>query len=427
MDPNQPTEMIPMPAVSDFEVVRRGYDRAQVSEAIERLDADVRIALTDRDAAVARASDLASQLSAVHAEMESLRRKLATTAAPTYETMGERIAHMLRLAEEEAAEIRRTAHTDTATLREEAQTMREQSEAEQHKAAAEQARVHEAAKREAAQVLTTANSKAAGILTEAERAATALTTQAESQRAQLFRESNDRNKRIEADFEISVRARRGEANRAEADRLRTSTAEATKRVADATAEAARRMSEADTASAEMIAHAEQDRARIEEIRHTALRQLRDVRVLLDGLPAETELSPSTSPGHEPPIGPLEKDPQGSRQPTTAVPDTQPEREPSTSGPAATEPSATEPAATGPSPTGPSPTGLSGTGPSLDGSSAGSPTDPSTGLSPAPITEPPTAPVAHPTTPPAAAPTHSGTKRPGYTVIQETRPPPHRGG
>lgn len=295
MDRDQPTEMIPMPTVSEFEVVLRGYDRAQVRETVERLDADVRIALTDRDAAVARASDLASQLSAMHAEMDSLRRKLATTAAPTYETMGERISHMLRLAEEEAAEIRRTAHTDAGALREQAQAIREQSETQRHKAAAETEQIRLKADSDAAQALTTARKQAASLRTDAERKATALITAAEAQRDQLLRQTDERNKRADGDFEVSLRARRGEAARAEAERLRVSTGEATKRVAEASADAESRLAAARTQCAEMIARAERERQRMEGIRHDALGQLREVRALLEGLPADTEPAAGNQP------------------------------------------------------------------------------------------------------------------------------------
>src|SRR3712207_4166896 len=50
------------PTSHSFDVVLRGYDKSQVAETIEQLEADFRIALADRDAAVARSSDLASQL-----------------------------------------------------------------------------------------------------------------------------------------------------------------------------------------------------------------------------------------------------------------------------------------------------------------------------------------------------------------------------
>src|SRR3954464_3583108 len=105
-------------AQHSFDVVLRGYDRSQVADTIERLEADFRIALADRDAAVARSSDMSSQLSALHGAVGALRRKAATGTPPTFENISERIQHMLPLAEEEAAEIRRAAEIDAQAVRE---------------------------------------------------------------------------------------------------------------------------------------------------------------------------------------------------------------------------------------------------------------------------------------------------------------------
>ena len=45
-------DMLPMrEAQHSFDVVLRGFDRHQVAETIERLEADIRVALADRDAA----------------------------------------------------------------------------------------------------------------------------------------------------------------------------------------------------------------------------------------------------------------------------------------------------------------------------------------------------------------------------------------
>ncbi|MBW8767264.1 MAG: hypothetical protein JF630_13905, partial [Geodermatophilales bacterium] len=67
-----PRRDLPMhEAQHSFDVVLRGYDRSQVAETIERLEADFRIAIADRDAAVSRSADLASQLAAMHGEIEA--------------------------------------------------------------------------------------------------------------------------------------------------------------------------------------------------------------------------------------------------------------------------------------------------------------------------------------------------------------------
>src|SRR4051794_41981514 len=89
-----------------FDVVRKGYDREQVEETLAGMEADLRVALADRDAAVARSADMARQLQALHGETEALRRRAASASAPTFENKGERISHMLPLAPDQAAGIR---------------------------------------------------------------------------------------------------------------------------------------------------------------------------------------------------------------------------------------------------------------------------------------------------------------------------------
>ncbi len=55
-------ELVPLGAGFDFE--KRGYNRAQVDEHLERLDADIKMLMSDRDAAISQADDLARQLEA---------------------------------------------------------------------------------------------------------------------------------------------------------------------------------------------------------------------------------------------------------------------------------------------------------------------------------------------------------------------------
>lgn len=94
-----------------LDVVMRGYDRRQVDDLLERLEADASAATADRDAALARSADLAAQLANSYAETESLRRKLRAEASSvvTAENVSDRIRAMLELAEEEAARIREEA------------------------------------------------------------------------------------------------------------------------------------------------------------------------------------------------------------------------------------------------------------------------------------------------------------------------------
>jgi chromosome segregation ATPase len=234
-------ESLPMhEAQHSFDVVLRGYDRSQVADTIERLEADFRIALADRDAAVARSADMAGQLSALHGEIETLRRKAANASAPTFENISERIQHMLQLAEEEAGEIRRAAELD-------AQAVREQTAAEE-RALLER---HAAGQAEVERMIAEARQNAEQIAQKAQLRADELVTKAQERVARLDAESQARRAKVEEDFDITQRARRAEAARIEEDRERVSTEAARQRIAAAEQHAAQLVAEAE-AKAEAI-------------------------------------------------------------------------------------------------------------------------------------------------------------------------------
>jgi len=249
-------------AQHSFDVVLRGYDRSQVADTIERLEADFRIALADRDAAAARTTDLAAQLSAMHGEIESLRRKAATATAPTFENISERIQHMLRLAEEEAEEIRRAAEID-------AMAVREQTAAEE-RALLER---HAAGQAEVERMLAEARQSAEQIAAKAQIRADELVGKAQERVARLDAESQARRAKVEEDFEIAQRARRAEAARVEEDRERVSTEAARQRIAAAEQHAAN-----------LVAEAEAKAEAIRDVREELTGRLLQVRQLLSGLP-----------------------------------------------------------------------------------------------------------------------------------------------
>jgi cell division septum initiation protein DivIVA len=245
-----------------FDVVLRGYDRHQVAETIERLEADFRIALADRDAANARSADMAGQLQGMHAEIEQLRRKAATASAPTFENISERIQHMLQLAEEEAAEIRRVAETD-------AQAVREQTAAEE-RAMLER---HAAGQAEVERMLAEARQNAEQIAQKAQIRADELVAKAQERVARLDAESQARRAKAEEDFEIALRARRAEAQRQEEERERVSTEAARQRIAQAEEHAAR-----------IVADGEARAAAIRDVRDELTSRLHQARQLLSTLP-----------------------------------------------------------------------------------------------------------------------------------------------
>src|SRR5688500_9701297 len=260
-DPSR--DLLPTPeAQHSFDVVLRGYDRSQVADTIERLEADFRIAIADRDAAVSRSADMAGQLSALHNEIESLRRKAATASAPTFENISERIQHMLQLAEEEAGEIRRAAETD-------AMAVREQTAAEE-RALLER---HAAGQAEVERMLAEARQNAEQIAQKAQIRADELVAKAQERVARLDAESQARRAKVEEDFDIAQRARRGEAARVEEERERVSTQAARQRIAAAEQHAS-----------QLVAEAEARAEAIRGVRDELTSRLVQARRLLDNLP-----------------------------------------------------------------------------------------------------------------------------------------------
>ena len=89
-----------------FEVVRRGYDQRQVDSHLGRLDAEIRILVADRNAAVEQATQLGRELDESRARAERLRSQVRTLISPPTSVpgMSERMRSMLRLAEDEVSD-----------------------------------------------------------------------------------------------------------------------------------------------------------------------------------------------------------------------------------------------------------------------------------------------------------------------------------
>ena len=93
----QQTELLPLlEGASTFDVVLRGYDRHQVHEHVERLEADLRIAVAERDTVAARLTELAGQLAAAHNEIDALHARLGqvTAAEPSLDDVSDRILRL---------------------------------------------------------------------------------------------------------------------------------------------------------------------------------------------------------------------------------------------------------------------------------------------------------------------------------------------
>src|SRR5437870_3021929 len=165
---NDNSDLLPNLTHEDaFEVQMRGYSRRQVDEFIARCRSQIR----DLEQRLARALD----------DGEEMRRDLATArqqalgAKPAHEEVSERIAQILKLADDEARSQKTKAHEDITRQRNDAQAEAEKIRTE----AREQAeRMLTAAQEQAERAITAARADAEKTLTGARNEAERTTTEA---------------------------------------------------------------------------------------------------------------------------------------------------------------------------------------------------------------------------------------------------------
>ena len=165
---NDNSDLLPNLVHEDaFEMQMRGYSRRQVDEFIARCRSQIH--------------DLEQRLARALHDEEGLKRDLATArqqalgAKPAHEEVSERIAQILKLADDEARSQKSKAHEEIARQRNDAQAEAEKSRAE----AREQAeRMLTAAQEQAERAITSARAEAEKTLTSARTEAERTTTEA---------------------------------------------------------------------------------------------------------------------------------------------------------------------------------------------------------------------------------------------------------
>jgi colicin import membrane protein len=97
-----------------FAVTFRGYDRYEVEHHLAELDARITSLAADRDTS-------AQDLMEVRAELAAANSKEAVAGYPTYKAMGERIAELFAMVEQEAAAVRNGAAAELDRARRDAE------------------------------------------------------------------------------------------------------------------------------------------------------------------------------------------------------------------------------------------------------------------------------------------------------------------
>lgn len=219
-----------VPLRTDFDVAWRGYDRDQVRRYVHGVEAELRLAAADRDAAVAEGENLAARLESSRSAVRELRARLdrACRTPTDPDTVPDRLRRMVELAREEAAEITGRAQTAAehtwSAANDAAQRLRKRSE--WFLADLESQRTAMAAEHQ--ELLDRAHTQAEAMSREAERRRMQLDEAVEQHRTQVTK-----------DFELAMLARRVEARRDIAEQRRAAQADADRIVAEARAEASR--------------------------------------------------------------------------------------------------------------------------------------------------------------------------------------------
>ncbi|MGH3672392.1 MAG: chromosome segregation protein [Pseudonocardiaceae bacterium] len=261
-----------LPMRPTFDIVRRGYDCAQVEYQLEHLRADLQIALTDRDAGAAQGAELNRALESARGEIDDLRAQVKRLAAPptSVEGMSERVARMLQTAQAEAADIAAKATTAAATTR-----MSAEREAEELRARYEQ--MIEDAQRRRSQM----EAERERILADARRRGEEIVALATQRGEQLEAEATVRRQQADEDFEITMSARRREAVRDLEEEDASSKAEAKRRIDEATDVARRLVTEADQTAVARIQEATRRVEALRGLRRQLTGQLQSVSTKLD--------------------------------------------------------------------------------------------------------------------------------------------------
>ena len=258
-----------------FDIVMRGYDRAQVDQTLEEMRAENEHLSTYNEGA-------AAEIATLKADVESLREQVKKSGATGYAALGAQFEQTLRLAEEQAKKMIDDAGQDALRIREEAKGAAdlltrtakdkadriiqeaeikvEESKFEAERKASSLMQEAVAKEAEASEKIQTAEREAAALKSDGERYAAELRAQVHRETEQaraLATELSQRTTQAKIDLEAELKGRRDEAEQealriyqAAVAQAQAMTEEGSKTLADSTARAGELLSEAERVSRE---------------------------------------------------------------------------------------------------------------------------------------------------------------------------------
>ena len=280
-----------------FRTVLRGYEPAQVDaevatlgQALNAARAELGELTVQLKEAGQRQAELQATNEAANARAEEAARARTMASRPTFADLGERIGQILTLAEDEAAELKRSAQEEGARLVEDATKRATQmvSEADRYavdtRSSAEadaEARVA-GAQRRADELIDHADREAAARREEAEAVYESQQARAAQAAADFERTLADRRDAAAADFAVAM-SQREDQLRAADENLRASENEALRIVSDAGSQAEAMRAKAEREAEELVGEA---RAKAERIRRDSERELAAVSARRDSITAQ---------------------------------------------------------------------------------------------------------------------------------------------
>jgi len=254
----------------NFDIVMRGYDRAQVDQTIDEMRLEI-------DHLGAYNKNATAEIATLKAEVENLKEQVKKSGATGYAALGAQFEQTLRLAEEQAKKMIDDAGQDALRIREEAKgaadlltrTAKDKADriiqeaeikveesrfdAERKASSLMQAAVAKEA--EASEKIQTAEREAAALKSDGERYAAEMRAQVHRETEQaraLATELSQRTTQAKIDLEAELKGRRDEAEQ-EALRIYQS---AVAQAQAMTEEGARTLADSTTRAAELLAEAE---------------------------------------------------------------------------------------------------------------------------------------------------------------------------
>ena len=302
-----------------FLVGRRGYDPHQVDAHLRRVDAEIRILVADRDAAVDQAAQLGRELDEARLRADRLRTQVRTMAARPSDVQGmsERMRTMLRLAEDEVADMLRRADAEVArrlgetdanaesvlgTVEQQAAQIRDAARVEAEAMVA--AAAHRQSETEAA--CAAQREAVAAERTAARQSMTEAAERADRARAHAWADSEARRATVEEDFRIAMDQRRAEAL-ADIDAERARTVAWVQRSRDETTRQCRaELAKAEETARRIVASAQERVGEMADLRGQIALQLRGTQTQLQDVlaalaPAEVPQTVAPAPAPAPPL------------------------------------------------------------------------------------------------------------------------------